>query len=252
MTSNVDKLKELLFDREAATIDELSRRLDAVADADRRSHVGDDRPAAALEAAQRDELARTGERVEQVARITEQDRIDRAEVTSRLTDLYRRAGTPAALQTSVAEVLDQSIVEARATRQDLLSRAMAPLLIKTIQAELKNNQAAMVEALYPITGKLVKAYVASAMKELTNNTNRRLRINPVMLGIRSLASGRPMSDLAIADTQRLEIEELLPHPPRLRRARAALATDRRSVEQRHPHERRDLRHQRVRRDRIQV
>ncbi len=53
----------------------------------------------------------------------------------------------------------------------------------------------MVEALYPITGELVKAYVATAMKDLTRRMNRRLELNPMMLWFRSLMSGYSRAEL---------------------------------------------------------
>ena len=100
------------------------------------------------------------------------------------------------------------IIEARETKQEDLSRALAPMLVKTIKAELRNNQAEMVEALYPITGQLVKSYVASAMRDLTNRMNRGLQSNGFMLRLRSLFSGYSMAELRLAETQGLEVEEL--------------------------------------------
>ena len=85
---------------------------------------------------------------------------------------------------------------------------MAPLVVTTIKAELKNSQDEMVEALYPITGRLVKAYVASAIKDLTEEMNRRLEQNPVMLRLQSLTTGRSVGELALAGTQDFEILEL--------------------------------------------
>ena len=53
-----------------------------------------------------------------------------------------------------------------------LAEAMAPVVVETIHAELVNSRDKMVEALYPITGRLVSAYVANAFKDLLAETSR--------------------------------------------------------------------------------
>ncbi len=179
MVDSVDKLKEILFQQESATLVDLEQRIAGVARAE--------------------EMAR--------AQITE-GRALLARLERRLSDLDERTGTPEALRRSVTEVIDEVITDARETKQEDLSRALAPMLVKTIKAELKNNQAEMVEALYPITGQLVKSYVASAMRDLTNRLNRGLQSNGFMLRLRSLFSGYSMAELRLAETQRLEVEEL--------------------------------------------
>ena len=190
MTDGVSKLKQLLFDSEAATLSELERRIALVAEAEQRGH------------------AELTESVARLSGLVEDERRQGAAVAGRLDALSRRAGTPEAMRASVAEVLDDAIVEAREARHDHMTRAVAPLVVKTIQTELRNSQDAMVEALYPITGRLVKAYVASAMKDMMSQMNRRLEMNPLMLRMRSLLSGYSMAELVLADTQRLEVEEL--------------------------------------------
>lgn len=201
MADSVSRLKELLFQKETATLSDLERRLHDIAAAERAAR-------AELGEASRLAQGRITEGLRQIdARIAELN-ARAAAVGARAAALDARAGTPEALRTSVAEVIDDVIVEARETKQDELSRALAPMMVKVIKAELKNNQAEMVDALYPITGQLVKAYVASAMKELTERMNRRLNSNRFMLRLRSLFSGYSMAELALAESQQLEIEEL--------------------------------------------
>lgn len=234
-TTGVSKLKELLFDQESATIAELERRIGLVAEAERlgrselaqriaqaeaaaaarladaqsaagvrvAEQVAEARAAAAAEAAR---LAAAA--AERLASLEAEHQRARADLLARIEELNRRTGTPNALRASVAEVIDDVIVDARGARHDQMARAVAPLVVKTIKTELRNSQDEMVEALYPITGRLVKAYVASAMKDMMNQMNRRLEMNPLMLRFRSLLSGYSMAELVLADTQRLEMEEL--------------------------------------------
>ncbi len=193
LSFNVDKLKELLFKQEAATLADLELRISRVAEAE-------------LQA--RGQIAEGLHQLDAIRHLEVESRALHARLEQRFSELNARTGTPEALRTSVAQVLDDVILEARQTKQDDLSRALAPMLVKTIKAELKNNQAEMVEALYPITGQLVKSYVASAMRDLTNRMNRGLQSNGFMLRMRSLFSGYSMAELRLAESQRLEIEEL--------------------------------------------
>ncbi len=165
----VDRLKELLFDSEAQALEDLQKRINAVAETDARG---------------------------------------REELRAKLDEVFSRAGTEERFTASVAGTLDLAMRKAEITRHAELSNSMAPLVVSTIKAELKNSQDEMVEALYPITGRLVKSYVASAIKDLTDQMNRRIEQNALMLRLQSLATGRSVAELALAGTQDFEIKDL--------------------------------------------
>lgn len=172
MSDNVSRLKELLFDGERATLADLKRRIETVAEADRSG---------------------------------------RAELGSRIEQVFERAGTEERFRGSVATVLDGALRQAEVQRHDELARAIAPLVVRTIKTELRNSQDDMVQALYPITGRLVKAYVASAIKDLMDDINRKLESgiaqNRLLLRLRSIATGRSMAELALAATQKPEVTD---------------------------------------------
>ena len=193
MSQNVTKLKELLFDRENATLTELQARIAEVA---------------ASEQAGRLELSQSLAKALETSLATEA--ANREQLAAHVESLLKRAGTEEQFRTSVADVLHGAVREAEAKHHEPLARAVAPLVVKTIKTELRNSQDEMVEALYPITGRMVKAYIASAMKDLVDQINRRLSggSNPVMLRLRSLMTGRSVAELALAETQRLEVVEL--------------------------------------------
>ncbi len=169
MSQNVARLKELLFENEAQALEDLSRRIDALADVDQRG---------------------------------------REELRQVLQDVFERAGSTERLTASVADILDEALRRAEINKHSELSKSIAPAVVATVRSELRNSQDEMVEALYPIMGRLVKAYVASAIKDLSDQINRRLEQNPVMLRVQSLTTGRSMSELALAGTQDFELKEL--------------------------------------------
>ncbi len=132
----------------------------------------------------------------------------REDMQATLEALVARTGSKESLETSVAEVIDGALRKAETDRHQELAAAVAPLVVRTVRTEIRNSKDELVAALYPMTGRMVKAYIASAMKDLANDINRRLEANPLMLRLRSLATGRSMGELAMADTQRLHVEEL--------------------------------------------
>ena len=194
--SDVGLLKELLFDDESRALDELARRIEelATSEPERRSE---------LEAKLRAEIAH------EIAELNAAQDARQLETLRRLELVFEQAGTVERFQASVAQVLDGALRKAEVERHAELSEAMAPLVVRTIKNEIHNSQDELVEALYPITGRMVKAYVASAMKDLVNEINRKLESNPLMLRVRSLATGRSVAELALAESQSLELEELL-------------------------------------------
>ncbi len=179
MSQGVTRLRELLFDEESARIDGVDDRVRTLS-----------------------------QRIEAVEDLTEKEQRERLATLRQVEQLFERAGTEQRFATSVASVMDRALEEAEVKRHAQVSRAIAPLVVSTIKTELKNSQDEMVQVLYPITGRLVQAYVASAMKDLADQINRRLSQNPLSLRWRSIRTGVPVSDLVLADTERLVVDEV--------------------------------------------
>jgi outer membrane protein OmpA-like peptidoglycan-associated protein len=187
MSDNIDRLKQLLFDSETQTLADLARRIEALAAEAASAH-------SELAAALKD-LGETEGRT-------------RSQIAARLDALAARVGDDAQLEASVAAILDGALRKADASKHADVADAVAPFVVKTVRTEIRNSKDELVEALYPVTGRIVKSYVASAMKDLVAQINRRLETNPLMLRIQSLATGRSVAELAIAASQRLDVEEL--------------------------------------------
>ncbi len=190
MTQGVARLKELLFDSESRTIADLDQRLTQAFD-----------------------------RVNALEGLTETERQERAEIARRLDKVFETAGTRERFGKAVADVLDEALREAEVQNHEDVAQAMAPLVVQTIRMELRNSQDELVEVLYPITGRMVRSYVASAMRDLVRDLNRRVERNGMMLRIRSMASGKSVAELAIAESQHLKVEEIF----LIRRGSGALA-----------------------------
>jgi outer membrane protein OmpA-like peptidoglycan-associated protein len=187
MPDSIDRLKQLLFDSESQTIADLAVRIEKLAGDTSSAQAG---LAAALKS------------------LSESEGRSRSEIAARIDDIAARVGTDASLEERVAAVLNGALRRAEHDKHADIADAVAPFVVNTVRTEIRNSRDELVEALYPVTGRIVKAYVASAMKDLVDQINRRLEMNPVMLRLRSLTTGRSVAELAIADSQRLTIEEL--------------------------------------------
>lgn len=187
MPDSIDRLKQLLFDSESQTLAELAQRIEILAGQTSATHSG-------LANALQDLSASQGR--------------SREEIIARIDAMAARVGRDADLEASVAAVLDGAFRRADLAKHADVADAVAPFVVNTVRTEIRNSKDELVEALYPVTGRIVKAYVASAMKDLVDQINRRLESNPVMLRLRSITTGRSVAELAIADSQRLAIDEL--------------------------------------------
>ncbi|NOU08241.1 MAG: OmpA family protein [Hyphomicrobiaceae bacterium] len=170
MTNGVSKLKELLFEPESQRLAALQARLDSEVTASEQRNRSQD---------------------------------------ARLDALFERAGTTERLQSSVAQVLDGAFREAELAKHKELSQAVAPLVVSTIKYELKNSQDEMIDALYPLTGRLVKQYVQSAMNDLMVEINAKLgggRRKTLLAN--SSATGLAPEELALLEANKLQVEEL--------------------------------------------
>jgi len=132
----------------------------------------------------------------------------------RLADIHVRAGSDTQFQKAVARVLDRAVRDAEASRHKELSDALAPMVLRSLRTEMRSAemQDQIAGAMYPRVGEMVKRYVASAIRDMMQEINRRLETglshNRAFLWLRSVASGRSMAELALADTQQLEVQEI--------------------------------------------
>jgi tetrahydromethanopterin S-methyltransferase subunit G len=186
----IDRLKHLLFEEESKDLSALGRRLEAVA--------------------ARGEEARA----ELLQRIDDLARRDIGQLSLRLDDVAQRASSDAHLRQAVARILDRAIEDAEVERHEELAASLAPVVVRTLRTELASphTENQLVGVLYPRIGDMVRRFVSDAMRDLMDRINRSLESglmnNGVVLRLRSLTTGRSMAELALADTQRLEVEEI--------------------------------------------
>lgn len=133
-------------------------------------------------------------------------------LAQRLATVAERAGSDASFRSSVAATLEGALRDAEAANHHQVSDALAPLVVRTVRTEVEASSDTLPAKLYPHIGVMVRDYVRSAIRDLMEDINRRLEDgltkNRLSLRIRSWTTGRPMAELALADTDRFEVEEL--------------------------------------------
>ncbi|MDX8442692.1 OmpA family protein [Mesorhizobium australafricanum] len=127
--------------------------------------------------------------------------------------LQQYIGNPDRLETATADILVAALERAEVNRPRELANVIAPSVVSAIRSEIRNSRDLMVDALYPITGRLVSAAVANAFKELVARLEQRLNAltsTELWIGrIKSLATGRPISEFVLANANPPRVNRLL-------------------------------------------
>jgi outer membrane protein OmpA-like peptidoglycan-associated protein len=135
------------------------------------------------------------------------------EVTARVEKIDAHVGDAKRLETATAEVLVEAFRKAEVAHHRELTSAVAPLVVSAIRSEIKNSKEMMVEALYPITGRLVTAAVAGAFRDLVEQLNGRIdslmSANVWRLRMRALMTGRSMAEVAMAESGVANLKQAL-------------------------------------------
>ncbi|WP_289043449.1 cell envelope biogenesis protein OmpA [uncultured Olleya sp.] len=103
------------------------------------------------------------------------------------------------------EKLDEFIKE--------MPQTIGPTITKTLKEEIKNSQDEVVEALYPIMGKMIKRYVQKEIQILSENINRSMSnafsFKNIFRKFRSKKSGVSEGDLLIQNQFKPKIEQIM-------------------------------------------
>lgn len=141
---------------------------------------------------------------------------DEQRVLSDIEELVRdhdlRVGSDEALQHSVANIIANSLREADVKNHRELASAIAPVIVAAIRREIRNASDEVVDAMYPIMGRLIRAYVASAIRDFVEQTNRTiesgLSARFIRLRIKSLVTRTPYRTLLIREGQQLRVASI--------------------------------------------
>lgn len=127
--------------------------------------------------------------------------------------LDARVGDDDRFRDSMTRELVAAFRAAEANQHRELAEALSPLVLAGIRREIIQSQDLMVEALYPITGRLVSTAVARAFQNLVTDINARLEaaVSPLnwRRRIKSLVTGRPLAEIILSEAIGFRLERLL-------------------------------------------
>jgi len=95
---------------------------------------------------------------------TEAERLGSLE--TEVASLRQYLGSSERLEAATADILIGALERAEVSRPRELASVIAPSVVTAIRREIANSREMMVDALYPITGRMVSAAVANAIKDL--------------------------------------------------------------------------------------
>ncbi len=130
-----------------------------------------------------------------------------------LAALDSRVGDDDRFQDRMTRGLVAAFRAAEAAQHQELAEALSPLVLAGIRREIVQSRDLMVEALYPITGRLVSTAVARAFQRLVADINGRLEaaVSPLnwRRRVKSLLTGRPLAEIILSETAGFRLERIL-------------------------------------------
>ncbi|MGB5417485.1 cell envelope biogenesis protein OmpA, partial [Algibacter sp.] len=113
------------------------------------------------------------------------------------------------LSVKVDPIIDQKLN----TFIEQIPKTLGPTITEALKEEIKNSQDAVVEALYPILGQMIKRYVQHEMKLLSerinNQVNKTFSFKRFFRKAKSKAAGINESDLLLQEQSNAQIEQVI-------------------------------------------
>ena len=140
--------------------------------------------------------------------LLEQDWGERQELAQKLHDLDDQLNSRERLETKVNPILQDQ--ESRF--QNNFPKLFGPQITETIKTQIKDSQDEVVEALYPIIGRMIKKYITSEIQKLSDRVDEQMELAFSWEGwkvrIKAWISGTPQKDLVMSKLIEPKIEEI--------------------------------------------
>ncbi len=140
--------------------------------------------------------------------LLEQDWEERQELAQKLHDLDDQLNSRERLESKVNPILQDQ--ENRF--QNNFPKLFGPQITETIKTQNKDSQDEVVEALYPIIGRMIKKYITSEIQKLSDRVDEQMELAFSWEGwkvrIKAWISGTPQKDLVMSKLIEPKIEEI--------------------------------------------
>jgi len=116
-------------------------------------------------------------------------------------------------QKKLSKKVDPIITEKLDEFVKQIPETLGPTITEALKTEIKNSQEAVVDALFPIIGKMIKKYVQQEIRILSENINRQIEDKFSFKSIRrrifSKKTGVSEADLVLQDQFKPKIEQIM-------------------------------------------
>lgn len=140
--------------------------------------------------------------------LLEQDREDRNELAQKLEELDKQLNEKEQLEERINPILTD---EEGALRKNF-SGLFGPQITESIKRQIKDSQDEVVEALYPIIGRMIKKYITSEIEKLSEKVDAQMELafswEGWKLRIKAWISGTPQKDMVLSNLIEPKIEEI--------------------------------------------
>ena len=111
-------------------------------------------------------------------------------------------------QENLSSKVDPIIIDQLDKFAEEIPIKLGPIITETLREEIGKNKDNVVDALYPIIGKMIKKYVAQEIRILSEKVNKQLSSKQFKLRFRSWFGGVKNSELALSELASTEIKQV--------------------------------------------
>lgn len=140
--------------------------------------------------------------------LLEQDREERDELAQKLSDLDQQLNRKEKLEVKLEPILKEQEIHLR----NNFSHLFGPQITESISKQIKDSQDEVVEALYPIIGRMIKKYITSEIEKLSERVDQQMELAFSWEGwkvrIKAWFSGTPQKEVMLSKLIEPKIEEI--------------------------------------------
>ena len=136
---------------------------------------------------------------------------DEREVAESITKKVTEIDKTINVEYNLAEKVDPIITERLQQFINEIPHSLGPTITEALEEQIKNSKDQVVEALYPIMGKMIKKYIQNEFEKLKESINKQVNntfsTKKWKRKLKAVFTGVKESDLIISDLQKPEIEQ---------------------------------------------
>ena len=140
--------------------------------------------------------------------LLEKDWEEREELAQKLVDLDDQLNSRNRLEEKIQPIFDDE----RKNLRDKFPELFGPQITATISKQIRESQDEVVEALYPILGRMIKKYITSEIEKLSEKIDEQMKLAFSWEGwkmrIKAWISGTPQQSMMISKLIAPKIEEI--------------------------------------------